>query len=103
MVYDKFLGLQSDGMLKFFQFSEDRNIKCVEHFDIALNAVDVEVLADKVLVKFTCDNSTEVYSLYQIFGDQSLDLKPVKSWSLSSKNSTSSNLSQMFYKESAAG
>ena len=62
-------------MLKFFQFSEDRSIKTIEHFDIALNAVDVEVLEDKLLIKFTCDNSTEVYSLYQISGDTSLDLQ----------------------------
>ena len=73
--FRKVLTLESDGMLKFFQFSEDRSIKTIEHFDIALNAVDVEVLEDKLLIKFTCDNSTEVYSLYQISGDTSLDLQ----------------------------
>jgi len=95
--------LQSDGMLKMFQFdANDKNCPKCEHFEIALNACDIDVLNIETKVKILIKYSTEHYVLFNIDEiDKSIELELEKYWQIDLEDSfVSSNISQMSYKNS---
>ena len=64
-------------MLKMFQFdANDKNCPKCEHFEIALNACDVDVLNIETKVKILIKYSTEHYVLFNIDEiDKSIELE----------------------------
>ena len=64
-------------MLKMFQFdAADKNFPKCEHFEIALNACDIDVLTIETKVKILIKYSTEHYVLFNIDEiDKSIELE----------------------------
>ena len=92
--------LYGDGMLKLVRLTRDHQTAS-EHFEISLNAVDLEVSEKHLLIKYV----SEHYALFAFtWSGTRPELKLVKCWRIDLKNPfQTSNISKMHYRRSESG